>query len=66
MSLNEHLEPGIYIDGAGDDIWRKAGGSGNWTVNGQPWQPFPKSLVTLRTLIAGPAVSIGDVVNESS
>lgn len=54
MSLHEHLEPGIYIDDEGENIWRKSSPKGLWTVNGQEWKPFPKSLTTLRTISDAP------------
>jgi hypothetical protein len=75
MSMHEHMKPGIYIDDKGA-IWRKSA-SHNWTVNGQSWRPFPKSLTTLTTIgddsmPANPEVIVGslreaeEVINELS
>jgi hypothetical protein len=64
MSLHEHLGAGIYIDDEGENIWRKSFGGNNWTVNGQNWIPFPKSLTTLKTIVDGPVVSIADAVQD--
>jgi hypothetical protein len=59
--MHEKMNPGIYEDETTGDIWRKSP-QGSWTVNGQPWKPFPKVLTTLHKVISTPAVSIMDAV----
>lgn len=63
MSMYERMESGIYLDETTGDIWRKSQ-SGDWTINGQAWTPFPKAIRTLHTFVSAPAVSIADAVQD--
>lgn len=61
--MHEKMQPGVYLDPNTDAIWRKTT-DGSWTVDGRAWEPFPKALTHLRSIVSGPAVSVADAIDQ--